>query len=121
VIRFSKSFLGMIHVLKSMRRSTTTGQTCRKLSMPIPLKSPTNGLHAGDFNWFIYHLNTQRKYVTNHNESKTDILLCMSSSYSDVLNRNWNDTEASVLPTYRQLMAARLRIWVFRLANFELF
>lgn len=32
---------------------------------------------------------------------------------SDVLNRNWNDTEASVLPIYRQLMAARLRIWVF--------
>lgn len=32
---------------------------------------------------------------------------------SEVLNRNWNDTTVSVLPIYRQLIAAGLRIWVF--------
>ncbi|KAK2986321.1 hypothetical protein RJ640_021890 [Escallonia rubra] len=32
---------------------------------------------------------------------------------SEVLNRNWNDTDVSVLPLYRELMAAGLRIWVF--------
>lgn len=32
---------------------------------------------------------------------------------SDLLNRNWNDTENSILPIYRNLMAAGLRIWVF--------
>ncbi|CAA7408098.1 unnamed protein product [Spirodela intermedia] len=32
---------------------------------------------------------------------------------SDVLIKNWGDSEFSMLPTYRQLMAAGLRVWVF--------
>ncbi|KAL8231473.1 hypothetical protein R6Q57_001251 [Mikania cordata] len=32
---------------------------------------------------------------------------------SETLNRNWNDTDVSILPIYRELIAARLRIWVF--------
>nr|XP_043616601.1 serine carboxypeptidase-like 25 [Erigeron canadensis] len=32
---------------------------------------------------------------------------------SETLNRNWNDTDVSILPIYRELMAAGLRIWVF--------
>ncbi|GAB2279919.1 Serine carboxypeptidase-like 25 [Dionaea muscipula] len=32
---------------------------------------------------------------------------------SEVLNRNWNDSEVSILPIYRELIAAGLRIWVF--------
>lgn len=32
---------------------------------------------------------------------------------SEVLNRNWNDTEASILPVYREMIASGLRIWVF--------
>ncbi|XP_073293978.1 serine carboxypeptidase-like 25 [Primulina huaijiensis] len=32
---------------------------------------------------------------------------------SETLNRNWNDTDNSVLPIYRELIAAGLRIWVF--------
>ncbi|CAK9186011.1 unnamed protein product [Ilex paraguariensis] len=32
---------------------------------------------------------------------------------SESLNRNWNDTDVSVLPIYRELIASRLRIWVF--------
>lgn len=32
---------------------------------------------------------------------------------SDVLIRNWKDTEFSILPTYKKLIAAGLRIWVF--------
>ncbi|KAL8144450.1 hypothetical protein V2J09_017482 [Rumex salicifolius] len=32
---------------------------------------------------------------------------------SEVLNRNWNDTEVSILPIYRQMIAAGLRVWVY--------
>ncbi|KAK7266562.1 hypothetical protein RIF29_19210 [Crotalaria pallida] len=32
---------------------------------------------------------------------------------SEVLNRNWNDTDVSVLPIYRQLIAHGIRVWVF--------
>ncbi|KAM7508345.1 hypothetical protein LguiA_018798 [Lonicera macranthoides] len=32
---------------------------------------------------------------------------------SDVLIKNWNDSEVSMLPTYKKLIAADLRIWVF--------
>ncbi|XAR51662.1 Carboxypeptidase D [Bertholletia excelsa] len=32
---------------------------------------------------------------------------------SEDLNRGWNDTDATVLPIYRELIAAGLRIWVF--------
>ncbi|XP_047960110.1 serine carboxypeptidase-like 25 isoform X1 [Salvia hispanica] len=32
---------------------------------------------------------------------------------SETLNRNWNDSDASILPIYRELIAAGLRIWVF--------
>lgn len=32
---------------------------------------------------------------------------------SDVLIRNWKDSEVSMLPTYKKLIAAGLRIWVF--------
>jgi len=31
------------------------------------------------------------------------------------LNRNWNDTDVSVLPLYRELIAHGVRVWVFRL------
>ncbi|KAK1432916.1 hypothetical protein QVD17_09819 [Tagetes erecta] len=32
---------------------------------------------------------------------------------SETLNRNWNDTDVSILPIYRELIDAGLRIWVF--------
>ncbi|KAG2710983.1 hypothetical protein I3760_04G056000 [Carya illinoinensis] len=32
---------------------------------------------------------------------------------NEVLNRNWNDTDASILPIYREMIASGLRIWVF--------
>ncbi|XVF14392.1 hypothetical protein REPUB_Repub09cG0054800 [Reevesia pubescens] len=32
---------------------------------------------------------------------------------SEVLNRNWNDTDVSVLPIYREMIAGGLRVWVF--------
>ncbi|KAK4479464.1 hypothetical protein RD792_014978 [Penstemon davidsonii] len=32
---------------------------------------------------------------------------------SDVLLRNWNDSETSILPIYKKLIAGGLRIWVF--------
>ncbi|KAL3533060.1 hypothetical protein ACH5RR_006581 [Cinchona calisaya] len=35
------------------------------------------------------------------------------TSCSDVLIKNWKDSDFSMLPTYKKLMAAGLRIWVF--------
>ncbi|XP_050385086.1 serine carboxypeptidase 24 isoform X1 [Argentina anserina] len=32
---------------------------------------------------------------------------------SDTIFKNWNDSEDSMLPTYKELMAAGLKIWVF--------
>ncbi|KAK3409238.1 hypothetical protein EUGRSUZ_J01381 [Eucalyptus grandis] len=32
---------------------------------------------------------------------------------SELLNRNWNDTEVSILPIYREMIAGGLRVWVF--------
>ncbi|XP_061365899.1 serine carboxypeptidase-like 25 isoform X2 [Gastrolobium bilobum] len=32
---------------------------------------------------------------------------------SEILNRNWNDTDVSVLPIYRELIAHGTRVWVF--------
>ncbi|CAN8260697.1 unnamed protein product [Cochlearia groenlandica] len=32
---------------------------------------------------------------------------------SEVLNRNWNDTDSSVLPIYREMIAGGIRVWVF--------
>ncbi|KAJ9147525.1 hypothetical protein P3X46_029677 [Hevea brasiliensis] len=32
---------------------------------------------------------------------------------SEFLNRNWKDTEVSILPIYRQMIAGGLRVWVF--------
>ncbi|KAL4181915.1 hypothetical protein AMTRI_Chr12g239790 [Amborella trichopoda] len=32
---------------------------------------------------------------------------------SDLLNKNWQDSDFSMLPTYRELIKAGLRIWVF--------
>jgi serine carboxypeptidase-like clade 2 len=33
---------------------------------------------------------------------------------SSTLIRNWNDSSASILPIYRELIGTGLRIWVFR-------
>lgn len=46
--------------------------------------------------------------------------MCSVSDGSEVLNRNWNDTEVSILPIYREMIARGLRVWVFRLAGLSL-
>ncbi|CAI0453809.1 unnamed protein product [Linum tenue] len=35
------------------------------------------------------------------------------TSCSEVLNRNWNDSETTILPIYREMIAGGLRVWVF--------
>ncbi|XP_048327066.1 serine carboxypeptidase-like 25 [Ziziphus jujuba] len=32
---------------------------------------------------------------------------------SEVLNRNWNDTDVSILPIYKDMIAGGIRVWVF--------
>ena len=39
----------------------------------------------------------------------------LSFRCSDFLIKNWGDSQFSMLPTYKALMAAGLRVWVFRL------
>jgi len=41
-------------------------------------------------------------------------LLFPNNTGSDVLIKTWKDSEFSMLPTYKKLMKAGLRIWVFR-------
>jgi serine carboxypeptidase-like clade 2 len=41
-------------------------------------------------------------------------LLFPNNTDSDVLIKTWQDSEFSMLPTYKKLMKAGLRIWVFR-------
>lgn len=36
---------------------------------------------------------------------------------SEVLNRNWNDTDVSILPIYKDMIAGGIRVWVFRFDN----
>jgi len=35
-------------------------------------------------------------------------------NFSDLINTNWGDSPKSMLPIYKELIAAGLRIWVFR-------
>ncbi|KAK0599801.1 hypothetical protein LWI29_008775 [Acer saccharum] len=37
----------------------------------------------------------------------------LTSGLLAVLNRNWNDTDVSILPIYRKMFAGGLRVWVF--------
>lgn len=37
---------------------------------------------------------------------------------SDTINNNWGDSPKSVLHIYKELIAAGLRIWVFRSCSF---
>ncbi|CAD6226954.1 unnamed protein product [Miscanthus lutarioriparius] len=36
-----------------------------------------------------------------------------SMNFSDLINTNWGDSPRSMLPIYKELIAAGLRIWVF--------
>ncbi|KAA8535361.1 hypothetical protein F0562_030364 [Nyssa sinensis] len=45
--------------------------------------------------------------------ANTTGILYKWTACSDVLIKNWNDSQVSMLPTYKELIAAGLRIWVF--------
>lgn len=45
--------------------------------------------------------------------ANTTLISYKWTACSEKLNRNWNDSDVSILPIYRQLIAAGLRIWVF--------
>jgi len=45
------------------------------------------------------------------------VLICMHvllNDCSDTINNNWGDSPKSMLHIYKELIAAGLRIWVFR-------
>lgn len=49
-------------------------------------------------------------YGTNYEE----ILLGCVFGCSDVIRGGWTDSPSSMLPIFKELIAAGLRIWVFR-------
>lgn len=102
---------GMIHVLKIMQKSIIIVLMCRKQCMQTLQISLTSGLLAG-VTFDLARKRKIKKYSFILNLLKWNMHL--SWSYSDVLIKNWKDTAVSVLPIYRELIAAGLRIWVFR-------
>ncbi|KAF4390122.1 hypothetical protein G4B88_005040 [Cannabis sativa] len=54
-----------------------------------------------------------RKDVQRAMHANTTRIPYKWTACSDVLIKNWKDSENSVLPTYKYLIAAGLRIWVF--------
>lgn len=88
------------------QRNTTIDRMFRRQCTPTPRAFPTNGLRAGAY---IY-LSIFRMYVC----SKTIFDEYWSISSSDILIKTWDDTQISMLPTYKELIAAGLRIWLFR-------
>lgn len=86
----------------------------------------TNGLLAGlVFHYVILFRKDKQKHCaliynlkSKSNSSKfyemTSFNTWLGLLDSDVLLKNWKDSEISVLPIYKELIAAGLKIWVFR-------
>ena len=104
-----EGFLVMIHALRIMQKNTIIGLKCRRQCMLTLPEFLINGLLAGNI---LLLKNGDR-----------GMILCFIFYLivwwhllfgSDVLNKNWKDSESSMLPIYKELVAAGLRIWVFR-------
>lgn len=114
-LRLLDKWLVMIHVQKNMQKFTTIGQMFKKHFMQTQQAFLISGLLAGElfmthifklYEW-LFIVQFKDWLIINH---KFLFIWC-----SEVLNRNWNDTDVSVLPLYRELIAHGVRVWVFRL------
>ena len=107
-----------------MQRNTITSQKCRKQCMQILPTFLTNGLLAGLLFHYVLLLAETAYFAFNKLKSKfyefTSFKICLWFVDSEVLLKNWKDSEISVLPIYKELIAAGLKIWVFRY-SFKLF
>lgn len=64
--------------------------------------------------FFHLHLDPNRLEWKESKHELINIYDVMLWCGSNVLIRNWQDSQFSMLPTYKELIAAGLRIWVFR-------
>lgn len=110
-LSFGGGCQGTIHVLRIMQRGIIILKRFNWQCMPMLLEFPTDGLLAGEFVALKASQFPWPKLITS-----SAIKVCFSFlGDSDVLIKNWKDSQESMLPTYKELIAAGLRIWVFRL------
>ncbi|XP_048230958.1 serine carboxypeptidase-like 25 isoform X2 [Ricinus communis] len=91
--------------------STTTGQTIRLPHRPHKIFRQLSGYDPCTEKYAEIYYNrpdVQRALHANITKIPYKWTAC-----SELLNRNWNDTEVSILPIYRQMIAGGLRVWVF--------
>ncbi|CAN1848108.1 Serine carboxypeptidase-like 25 [Linum perenne] len=84
---------------------TTTRHSIRLPHLPLSGYDPCTEKYAE-----IYYNRPDVQKALHANTTNLDYKW---TSCSEVLNRNWNDTEVSILPIYRQMIAAGVRVWVF--------
>ncbi|GJZ48236.1 serine carboxypeptidase-like protein 25 [Tanacetum coccineum] len=93
------------------RHSGATRQTMRLPHRPKQMPRQLSGYDPCTESYAEVYYN--REDVQKAFHANTTRIPYKWTACSETLNRNWNDTEASILPIYRELMAAGLRIWVF--------
>ncbi|XP_061977905.1 serine carboxypeptidase-like 25 isoform X3 [Populus nigra] len=91
--------------------STSTHQSIRLPHHPYKVVRPLSGYDPCTEKYAeIYYNRPDVQKALHANVTKTPYKW---TACSEVLNRNWNDTDVSVLPIYREMLASGLRIWVF--------
>lgn len=98
---------------KSNRTSaiTMTTQTTRlphhpnKVARPVSRYDPCTETYAETY--------YNRPDVQKALHANTTRIPYKWTACSETVNRNWNDSDISILPIYRQLIAAQLRIWLY--------
>ncbi|KAL3526592.1 hypothetical protein ACH5RR_011248 [Cinchona calisaya] len=92
--------------------SIITQRTMRLPHQPLPVFRQLSGYDPCTEKYAEVYYNRPDVQKALH-ANTTGLIPYKWTACSDTLNRNWNDTDSSVLPIYRQLIAAGLRIWVF--------
>lgn len=106
----------MIPALKDILRSITTVLKCKEHFMPTLQEYAILGTLAGLCTRSL-QLEKEKKTFSTFSAYKLPCQkhrLTLSCAYSDTVGNNWADSPRSMLPIYRELIAAGLRIWVFR-------
>ena len=93
----------MIPVQRGIRMCTLTVWKFRRLYMQMSLAYLTLGSHAGLEKFYFWLYQKVRLYW-----------LKLLVSCSDIVGNYWTDSPVSMLPIYRELITAGLKIWVFR-------
>lgn len=91
--------------------SRTTRHSMRLPHQPYPMFRQLSGYDPCTEKYAEVYYN--RPDVQKALHANTTRIPYKWTACSETLNRNWNDTDSSVLPIYRKLIAAGLRIWVF--------